>query len=111
MNSCSYLFRISGFLNPRNPRFASLFATMLLFALSGMAAAQEAGTIASADGTVEVGRAGVWSAATAGETLAVGDSLRTGQPGRAHVLLRDNSVLSLADNAEIVIDQQVYEPD
>ena len=84
--------------------------TMLLMLIVGSRAmAHEVGTIASVEGTVELGRAGTWTTAAMGTAVARGDSLRTGQPGRVRVVFQDDSVLTMADGSELTIDEQVVD--
>jgi hypothetical protein len=73
--------------------------------------AQEVGAVAAREGTAEIGRAGAWTAAEPGAAVQLGDTLRTGAPGRLQVVLRDDSVLNLGENTELVVDRQVFDPD
>jgi hypothetical protein len=41
----------------------------------------------------------------------MGDELRTGADARLQVTFRDNTVLTLGENAEVVIDRYVFNPD
>ncbi len=90
---------------------AAAVMVVALVALAGTGWAQDAGTIAALTGTVEIGRDGTWTAAAVGAAVRVGDTLRTGQPGRTQVVFRDDSVLNLADDTELVVNEQVFEPD
>jgi len=94
-------------------RFAATTAVTaaVLVVLAGTGRAQDAGTIAALAGTVEIGRGGTWTAATVGAAVQAGDSLRTGRPGRLQFVFRDDTVCSLADETELVINEQVFEPD
>jgi FecR-like protein len=83
-------------------------AVLLLWAVG--ARAQEVGTIAELDGTAEIGRGGAWTAASVGAPIQQGDRLRTKRPGRLRVVFQDDSVLTLSDNSELVVDQQVFDP-
>jgi len=83
----------------------------LLFALMMRVAwAQEVGTVATLEGTADVGRNDTWTAADLGTAVSVGDKVRTGNPGRLSIVFQDDSVLTVADDSELVIDQQVYNP-
>lgn len=73
--------------------------------------ATEVGTIAAVKGTAEIGRAGGWVAADAGAALRQGDRLRTGNPGQLRVVFQDDSVLTLKDDTEIVLDESVFQPE
>jgi hypothetical protein len=88
-------------------RLAALLALVLL--VRGVAAAQEVGTLAAVEGTVELGRAGNWTTAAIGTGVAQGDDLRTGRPGRARVVFQDDSVLTMADASELRIDEQTFD--
>jgi hypothetical protein len=70
---------------------------------------QAAGTLAELEGTAEIGRAGTWASAAIGSTAGVGDELRTGTPGRLRLVLRDNSVITLADASHIQIVEQTID--
>ncbi len=89
-------------------RMFSIGSFVLLAAAA--AAAQEVGTVATAEGSAEVGRADTWRAATAGTAVHVGDVIRTGQPGRVRVVFQDDSVLNVGDNSQLMIDEQVFDP-
>jgi FecR-like protein len=87
-----------------------LLLTLVLLAFAPGAWAQEVGTIAELDGSAEIGRGGAWTAASVGAAVEPGDKLRTKKPGRLRVVFQDDSVLTLSDNSELVIDQQVFDP-
>lgn len=88
-----------------------VFVVILMQALlAGAAQAQSAGVVATFDGTVEIGREGVWAPAVIGGSVEVGDVIRTGTPGRVRISLRDDSVINLGDASEMVIDEQVFNP-
>ncbi len=84
-----------------------LLAISILAPRSGWA--QEIGTVAELEGTAEIGRAGTWLPAAIGSAIQQGDTLRTGTPGRLRVVLQDDSVLTIADDSEIVIDEEVFD--
>lgn len=83
---------------------------VLLLATVLPARAEDVGTVAAVEGAAEIGRAGAWTTAIPGATVALGDQLRTGQPGRMRVVFRDDSVLVLSDGTTMVVDQQVFDP-
>lgn len=83
--------------------------TLTLVATSAMA--DDAGRIVSLEGTVEIGRAGVFQAAAVGSAIASGDTVRTGTPGRARILFVDDSVVNLGDGTTLVIDETVFNAD
>jgi hypothetical protein len=93
---------------PRRWLFA--LATLLLLALPSRGAAEAVGTLATTEGLVEIGRAETWSEAASGAALDVGDAVRTGRPGRARIVFRDESVMNLGEESQIVIDEQLFAP-
>lgn len=58
--------------------------------------------IVSATGTIK---------AVIGTAINMKDELRTGPNGRLQVTFRDNTVLTLGENASVVVDTYVYDPD
>src|ERR1700687_331993 len=74
------------------------------------ARAQEVGTIAAFEGTVEIGRGGAWRPVAIGTPVNLHDELRSGRPGRVRLVFRDDSVLNLGDDSQLVIDEQVFDP-
>jgi hypothetical protein len=50
------------------------------------------------------------AAAVAGMPIRMNDRLRTGRNARLQVIFRDNSELTLGENANVVIDRFVYNP-
>jgi hypothetical protein len=88
----------------------ALFAGLLLL-FGGAAWAQEVGTVAEMDGSAEIKRGGVWTAATAGAAVQRNDELRTGAPGRLQVVFQDDSVITLTEGSHLIIDDQVFHPD
>lgn len=83
---------------------------VLLLLLARGTLGQGVGTIAGLEGSVEIGRAGTWTAAVMGAPVRVKDGLRTGRPGRVQVVLQDDSVLNLGDDSALVIEEQVFDP-
>jgi hypothetical protein len=88
----------------------TLLAAAFLGFIAVPAYAQDAGKVVSLEGTVEIGRAGAFAAADVGSPVRGGDTIRTGNPGRARVLFADDSVLNLADNTTLLIDESVFDP-
>lgn len=76
-------------------------------ALAIPAFAAEIGTVASLTGSAEIGRGGTWTAAETGSALQRGDRVRTGTPGRLRAVFQDDTVLTLDDDTEIVLDESV----
>lgn len=82
----------------------------LVFALvASTAHADDVGKIVSMEGTVEVGRANIFTRADVGTGVQQGDTIRTGTPGRARVLFVDDSVLNLGDATTLVVDEAVFD--
>jgi hypothetical protein len=88
----------------------TLFAALFLGFLATPALAEDAGKVVSLEGTVEIGRAGAFTRADVGSAVQSGDTIRTGNPGRARILFIDDSVLNLADGTTLVIDETVFDP-
>jgi hypothetical protein len=93
-----------------NARIGGWLLAVVCLIQVAAAGAQEVGTIAAREGTVEIGRANEWLAAAQGAPVQLGDRIRTGTPGRARIVLRDESVLNVGDASELTIDQQVFDP-
>lgn len=68
------------------------------------------GSIATLEGTVEIGRTGTWSAGAIGSAIHSADQIRTGTPGRARIVFRDDSVLNVGDGSLLTIDESVFVP-
>jgi ferric-dicitrate binding protein FerR (iron transport regulator) len=83
----------------------------LLPMLAGAARAQEVGTVAAVEPLSEIGREGAWTKAALGSPIHQGDTLRTGPAGRLRVVLQDDSVVNLANNSQLVVDESVFQPD
>jgi len=84
-------------------------ALVAALALPVAALAQDVGAVASAAGQAELGRDGAWSPAEAGMGVRLGDQLKTGN-GQLKVVFQDESVLNLAENTVITVDDQVFQP-
>jgi hypothetical protein len=93
--------------------FRSRYVTLVSLVLAliiRVAWAQEVGTVATLEGTADVGRGGTWTAAALGTPIYLGDQVRTGNPGRLSIVFQDDSVLAVAADSQLVIDQQVFNP-
>ena len=94
------------------PRSRALLAVLCLLCLATSAAnAEDVGSIAAMDGTVEIGRDGEWKTAEVGTVVQLGDTIRTGHPGRARVVFRDDTVLNVGHDSQVAVDEQVFDPD
>ena len=58
-----------------------------------------------------VSASGASATAVVGAAVHMKDELRTGATGRMQVTFRDNTVLTLGENASVLIDRYVYDPD
>jgi hypothetical protein len=86
-----------------------LFAGIVLL-LGTVVMAEDVGTVAATRGTADIGRGGARTPAAVGQTIELGDQLRTGSDGQLRVVFRDDSVIDLAENSSLVVDQQVFDP-
>jgi hypothetical protein len=89
----------------------TLLALVALALTAARASGQDVGSISGVEPTAEIGRAGAWTPAAAGAAVQIGDVLRTGHPGRMSLVLQDDSVLTIGEGSELVIDDQVFTPD
>lgn len=89
---------------------STALTVVLLFFFVGAASADEIGTVASLRGAAEIGRDGSWSPAAAGAALRQGDRVRTGNPGQVRIVFQDDTVLTLRDDTEVVLDESVFQP-
>lgn len=81
----------------------------LCIAISG-ASAKVVGTLAAIEGDVDVGRSSVWEMASVGDSVAMGDEIKTGPTGRAKILFEDESLLSIGVDSHITIDDHIFDP-
>ena len=81
--------------------------SVLLLALG--ARAEEVGAVAEVEGRAEVLRAGgtEWAALEPGGAVQLGDQVRTPAGSKLKILFRDDSVVTLAPNSALKIDEQV----
>jgi hypothetical protein len=88
--------------------FLVRFLAIVLFVASsfGAGAAESVGTVTRVQNQAQIGAA----TAVAGTPVHMNDKLRTGANARLEVTFRDKSVLTLGENANVVIDRYVYNP-
>lgn len=86
------------------------FATLLLPAQLAYAQSQ-VGVSAAVRGSVDVRSGGVSRAPLAGEVMLLGDRVRTQLRSGMQVLLLDESVFTVGESNDLVIDRFVYDPD
>lgn len=92
-------------------RPVALLVILCVLALSSSETrAEDVGSIAALEGSVEIGRDGAWTAAQVGTTVQLGDTIRTGQPGRARMVFRDDTVLNVGHESQVVVDEQIFDP-
>jgi hypothetical protein len=72
--------------------------------------AEQIGSVVTMEGQVEIGRAGNWGTARIGDPVELKDEVRTGHPGKARIAFRDDSVINIADDSHLVLDEQVFNP-
>jgi hypothetical protein len=81
-----------------------------LAALPSLGVAQEIGTVASLSGTAQIGGEGDWRPVAISTPVYLGDTIRTGYPGRVRIVFQDDSVLNVSEGSELVVDEQVFDP-
>jgi len=92
-------------------RLWGLLVCLAALATAQVARAEDVGSVAAAEGTAEIGRGGTFTPATAGATVALGDEVRTGRPGRVRLVFRDESTVVVSDDSQLTVDEQVFKPD
>jgi len=87
---------------------ATLVGVLVLFAALG-ARAEEVGAVAEIEGQAEVMRAGSteWAPLKPGDAVQLGDQVRTPAGSKLKLLFRDDSVLTLAPNSQLKVDESV----
>ena len=93
--------------NPWASRTIVLLSMMLVLPIARVAAAEDVGWVAALEGTAEVQRGGAWGPLAQGDVVQLGDHVRTAAASRAKLLFRDDSVMTLAERSELVVDEQV----
>ncbi|HWP64515.1 MAG TPA: FecR family protein [Candidatus Limnocylindria bacterium] len=86
---------------------ASVLLVSAMLLVARPAAAEDVGWVAALEGTAEAQRGGQWIPLAQGAAVQLGDHVRTGAASRMKLLFRDDSVLTLAERSELVIDEQV----
>lgn len=95
-------------------RGSPLPVVLVLIASLGVAraAAETAvGAISDVEGTAEIVSSGESVGAAKGAAVHMNDELKTGADGHLQVTFRDDTVLTLGENAVVVIDRYVFDPD
>jgi len=97
----------------RRRHAAVLTALWLVAAAAATARSEEqVGSVAALEGQAEVLHAGAsaWTPLGAGDPILLGDQLRTRPDGKLRVVLREESVLTLAPGSELSITEQLVAP-
>ena len=73
---------------------------------AGYASAEPVGFVAALDGNVEIqaGGATSWAAAAVDQEVSIGDLIRTGDASAIKILLADDTILSIGESSELVVD-------
>ncbi|MET0842141.1 MAG: FecR domain-containing protein, partial [Methyloceanibacter sp.] len=91
-----------------------MLGLLLAAHLAGAAGAEDAdpvGRVNKVQNAAQVISASGPAAAVIGTEVRMKDELRTGADSRLQVTFRDNTVLTLGENARLIIDRYVYEPE
>jgi len=85
------------------------FAVLLCFAFGfdASALADAVGSVSKVQNQAQVGSI----PAAVGTSVGMGDALKTGANARLEVTFRDGTKLTLGENARVVVDRYVYNPD
>lgn len=93
------------------PRYWFLTAVVVAFALlPGIAPAEPVGTFTRIEGSVDILRPSELSALkpTVGDPVSMGDAIRTKRNGKAEIKFRDETVIQLAPETRITIDEYSF---
>ena len=91
-----------------SPFLIRFLAVGLLVALPVCAvAAETVGTVTNVQNQAQIGG----SAATVGTPVHMNDQLRTGPKSRLQITFRDQTLLTLGENASVAVDRYAYNPD
>jgi hypothetical protein len=91
--------------------FALLFIIGLPFAASAADEPSAVGAVDRVENECKIVAADTVTTAKIGTPVHLRDELRTGPGGRLRVTFRDDTVLTLGENASVVINRYVYDPD
>jgi len=99
----------TGWIARSNLQWHQLVLAMLLFFGStiGTIAAGSVGVVTKVQNQAQIGS----QAAVAGTPVHMNDELRTGAGARLQVTFSDQSELTLGENARVVVDRYVFDPD
>jgi hypothetical protein len=82
-----------------------------LASAAGTEAADPVGRVNKVQNAAQVISASGQAAAVIGTEVRMKDELRTGPQARLQVTFRDNTVLTLGENARLIVDRYVYQPE
>ena len=101
-------YRLSGMMRSALQSLLALVAVILLVFCSALGARAESavGHVSKVQNTAQIGAA----TAVAGTPVHMNDRLRTGGNARLEVTFNDNSTLTLGENANVVVDRYVFDP-
>jgi hypothetical protein len=101
-------YGLSGILRSALPSLLSFPALILLVFYSTLGARAESavGAVSKVQNAAQIGT----TTATVGAPVHMNDRLRTGAHARLEVTFNDNSSLTLGENANVVIDRYVFNP-
>lgn len=102
-------FQSSGIRRPALPFLLRVLATFFFICSPGLSARAEpaVGVVSKVTGPAQIGTA----TAVVSTPVHMNDRLRTGANARLQVTFHDNSQLTLGENANVVIDRFVFNPD
>src|SRR6478752_7534500 len=91
-------------------QFAFLFVVGVPLAAQAADEPTSVGFVDNVENEAKVVSGDTVSAAIVGTAVHLRDELRTGPEGRLKVTFRDDTVLTLGEEASVVIDRYVYDP-
>ena len=93
----------------RTPQSISVVAIAVALLISAGASAQTVGFVAATQGNVEVQAKGgmSWAASVVDQDISIGDTIRTGPDSAVKILLADETILTLGEDTELLIDKYV----
>lgn len=97
----------------RSPILAALVGALVLLMLPAQSAfaQSQVGVSAAVRGSVDVNSRGTSRTPSAGEAMLLGDRVRTQVQSGMQVLLLDESVFTVGESNDLVIDRFVFDPD
>lgn len=100
-------------LSARFVLFIFILSFLALALTPGLSLAEFVGVLTKIEGRVDVLRPGSAAAVTArkGEGVSVGDIVRTKSDGKAEIIFKDKTALSIAPGTRIRIDEYTFNPD